>query len=192
EVDFKSMHGRTTQRSLTPRELPTDTEIAAWYHQISDPAWRWVYGMLATFGLRNHEAFFLDTELLAKDGYLVTVRSGKTGRRLVWACYPEWIEQFNLRDVKIPAVTGKNHADYGQRVSQFFRRAALPFNAYDLRHRWAVRTLEFGLDVSLAAQQMGHSVKVHCDCYHHWITADVHQRAFEALMLRGDRPLPPV
>jgi len=60
-----------------------------------------------------------------------------------------------------------------------------------LRHRWAVRTLEYGLDISLAAQQMRHSVQVHSDIYHHWITEDVHRRAFNALMLRPDRPRPP-
>ncbi|MFW6359494.1 MAG: hypothetical protein ACOC0N_09850, partial [Chroococcales cyanobacterium] len=30
--------------------------------------------------------------------------------------------------------------------------------------------MEFGLDLSLATQPMGHSVKVHTDIYHHWIS----------------------
>jgi integrase len=190
QVDFKPLQGKYSTRQVDPRSLPTDEQIVACFHQIKHPAWQWIFGVIATYGLRNHEAFFLDTTDLEQGRYWVTVQQGKTGRRLVWACDPEWVEQFDLRTPKLPDVTGKTHADYGERVSQFFRRSGLPA-AYDLRHRWAVRTLEFRLPVELSAQQMGHSVKVHCETYHRWITADVHQRAFEALMLRDDRPPAP-
>jgi len=30
----------------------TDTEIMCWREQIHHPQWRWVYGMLAAYGLR--------------------------------------------------------------------------------------------------------------------------------------------
>jgi hypothetical protein len=42
----------------------------------------------------------------------------------------------------------------------------------------------------IKAAQMSHSVQVHYDIYHHWITDKHHQRAFEVLMNQGDRPLP--
>jgi integrase len=197
EGDFKNLQGNYSAKAVNPRDLPDDGAIAEQYYRISDPGWRWVYGVIATFGLRNHEAFFLDTEALQRGEYLVTVLESKSNRwhkkqRLVWACYPEWVEQFNLRAPILPDVSGSDHADYGSRVSNFFGREEIPFACYNLRHRWAVRTLEFGLDISLAAQQMGHSVKVHSETYHRWITADVHQRAFEALMMRCDRPRPPL
>jgi hypothetical protein len=37
----------------------------------------------------------------------------------------------------------------------------------------------------------GWDVSVHTDVYHHWISQDVHQRAFDALLSRSDRPRPP-
>ena len=57
---------------------------------------------------------------------------------------------------------------------------------------WAIRTLEFGLDISLAAQQMGHSAQVHSELYHHWISERHHQRAFELMMHRSERPDAPI
>jgi hypothetical protein len=38
---------------------------------------------------------------------------------------------------------------------------------------------------------MGHSVKLHCELYHAWITERQQQRMFEALMLKSDRPQAP-
>jgi hypothetical protein len=34
-------------------------EIAYHRDKLTNPAWQWVYGMMATYGLRNHEVFFL-------------------------------------------------------------------------------------------------------------------------------------
>lgn len=194
DCDFKALRGGYSASQVDPRQLPDDRAIVQWFHAISNPGWRWVYGMIATYGLRNHEAFFLNTEPLATGGHLITVTEGKTADRVVFPCFPEWVEQFNLRQKTLPPVTGADHAAYGHRVTHYFGndRLGLPFTALDLRHRWAIRTLEFGLPVELAAKQMGHSVKVHCETYHRWITADVHQRAFEALIMRSDRPQPPV
>jgi integrase len=171
--------------------LPSDEEIVMTYYGQDDPGWRWVYGMIATFGLRSHEVFYLDIRNLVDGGSMVHVLEGKTGKRMVWACYPEWIEQFKLRDRILPPITGKSHEDYTQRVCKFFGRCPGNFTALDLRHCWAVRTLLCGLPVEVAAKQMGHSVAVHEKTYHRWITQDVHQRIYDAVMQRPDRPLPP-
>ncbi|MFY7929626.1 MAG: hypothetical protein ACOVS5_12215, partial [Oligoflexus sp.] len=111
----------------------------------------------------------------------------------VWACYPEWIERFQLRDRKRPNIKeGMEHVQYTSKTSKYFREGLnLPFTALDLRHRWAVRTLEFGLPYELAAKQMGHSTAVHERTYHRWITAETHQRAYDALTQRADRPRAP-
>ncbi|MBD2088890.1 site-specific integrase [Microcoleus sp. FACHB-1515] len=191
ECDFKLLQGSYSASRVDPRELPTDEQIVEWFGKIQNPAWRWVYGAIATYGLRNHEAFFLDAAALEQGGWMVRVTEGKTGSHDVWPCYPEWVEQFDLRRKLLPDVNGADHAAYGQRVTQYFSRISLPFTALDLRHCWARRTLEFGLPVELAARQMGHSVEVHTNTYHRWLSADVHERAFRSLMLRSDRPLPP-
>jgi integrase len=190
EANFKPMQGNYSASEVEPRDLPDDRQIAEYYYQIKNPGWRWVYGMIAAFGLRGHEPFYLDIEALLDGGHMVHVKEGKTGRRMVWACYPEWVDRFNLRSRILPDVTGKQHADFTERVCKFFGRE-IPFHALDLRHRWAVRTLEFGLPCELAAKQMGHSVAVHERTYHRWISADTHQRAYDVLMMRDDRPKAP-
>jgi len=80
----------------------------------------------------------------------------------------------------MPPVVAESNSEYGYRAQQFFKRN-VPFHAYDLRHAWAVRTLKMGLDVTLASQQMGHSVAIHSDTYHRWISERTHQEAFEKL-----------
>lgn len=191
ECDFKSLQGSYSASKVDPRTLPTDEQIAEWFYRFENPAWRWVYGAIATYGLRNHEVFFLDSAALEQGGWMVRVTEGKTGAHDVWPCYPEWVEEFGLRRKLLPGVSGRTHSDYGSRVAHYFRKIGLPFTALDLRHCWARRTLEFGLPVELAAKQMGHSVEVHTNTYHRWIGADVHERAFQSLILRLDRPLPP-
>jgi hypothetical protein len=53
------------------------------------------------------------------------------------------------------------------------------------------RVIEYGLDPSLAAKQMGNSRDVHERIYRHWIKESVQQRAYEALLQKTDRPKPP-
>lgn len=186
DFDAKAYRGDYSAQKVQPRDLPSDEAIVQAWQAIPAPEWRWVFGMIATYGLRPGEIFQLDIE--AYTGTILAVTDGKTGRRLVWPLYPEWVRQFDLTAIQCPQVSGY---ELSNRVGQYFRRRGLP-RAYDLRHRWAVRALEFKLDVCLAAQQMGHSVRVHTEIYHHWITADTHQRAWEAAMNRENRPLPPV
>jgi integrase len=192
DINLRPYKGKYSPKKATPRDLPDDLLIAKTYYEIKDEAWRWVFGMLATYGLRNHEVFRLDLGAIAKGDYIVNVgENSKTGSRRVWPCYPEWFEQFDLKNVKLPNCnTDRPNADVGHVVTVWFKRH-IPFQAYDLRHCWAVRTLEFGLDISLAAQQMGHSNQVHSELYHHWISERHHQRAFELMMMRSERPQPP-
>jgi integrase len=187
DFDFSVYAGKHSPLKVQPRDLPTDELIQETYYKIPNPAWQWAYGMIATYGLRPHELFNLELEDLP----ILTVLKGKTGRRRVWACYPEWVEIFKLKNAALPKVTGESNAALGERVSKAFNRYEIPFNPFDLRHCWAVRSLEFGLDISLAAQQMGHSAKVHSDLYHHWISDRHHQKAYDLLMQRADRPKPP-
>jgi integrase len=191
--DLKQLRGKYSPIKSAPRELPDDATIQYWHDQITHPGWAWVYGMLATFGLRPSEVFTLDTTELVAGSQMITVHEeSKTGERRVWAIYPEWIERFKLRDVRLPNVAlDKANQTIGGKVTPAFKRYGVPFPAYNLRHARAVRDIFCGLDISLSAAQMGHSVKVHTDLYHRWISKDSHQRAFDILMNRPDRPLPP-
>ncbi|KAM3092667.1 site-specific integrase [Phormidesmis sp. 146-35] len=188
EANFKPLRGNYSPSKVMPRDLPTDETIAQWREGIPNQKWRYAYGLIATYGLRPHEVFHCN---LDKFPVLQVGEATKTGQRRIYPFYPEWLELWNLREGTLPTVSGRNNSDLGSRVSHQFKRYEVPFPAYNLRHAWAVRSMEFGLDISLAAQQMGHSVRVHSEIYHAWISEEVHQRAYEALMLRADRPLPP-
>lgn len=188
DLDVKHLVGSYGSKQLSPRNLPNDEMIAQWFFNIKDPARQWAYGAIATFGLRPDEIFYLDTSDLELGGYMLSVLDGKTGLRRVWAYYPEGVDLFGLRSPKIPTATARNNGDLGSRCGQYFRRAGLRFKPYDLRHCWAIRTIGFGLDVSLAAAQQGHSVRVHTELYHRRISDRHHQRAFDLLMLRSERP----
>lgn len=190
DCDFKDLKGNYSPKKTTPRDLPDDETIARWFFKIKNPSWQWVYGMLATYGLRPHEVFWIEPESLLREG-IVNVIDGKTGARRVYPIFPEWVDQFSLTHYQPPKCTGKNNSELGHRVAVAFTREGVPFPPYHLRHCWAVRALAFGLDVSLAAQQMGHSVQVHTEIYHQWINDRHHQKAFEILMNRSDRPMAP-
>ncbi|MFK0734623.1 MAG: site-specific integrase [Gloeotrichia echinulata HAB0833] len=193
DFDPSPYSGNYSPKSRKARDLPTEKIIVEWYNKIKDAKWRWVYGILATYGLRNHEVFFLDLQELRDGNKILTVLQGKTGYRKIWPYHPEWFDQFGLQNVKIPDIDcDRSNSNIGGTVSQRFRRnEGIPFKVYDLRHCWAIRTLEYGIDISLAAQQMGHSLAVHSNLYHTWIQAQHHQRAFDLAMSKRDRPQPP-
>ncbi len=192
QLDLKPYTGKYSPKKVSPRELPDDSTIVRWHGQIATSNdWRWAYGMLATYGLRPHELFHLDLQRLETGNFTVKVQDGKTGERIVFPLYPEWVEQFNLLEVRVPKCTGKANKDLGNRVTHAFRRFEIPFPAYALRHCWAVRSLDFGWELSLAAKQMGHSVTVHTQTYHAWITEQQQQKMFAALLQRSDRPKAP-
>ncbi len=177
------------------RQLPSDGQILQLLEQIPNPAWRLAYGLMATYGLRNHEVFFCDLSALAPGGDRVirVLPTSKTGEHQVWPFQPEWVEQFGLerlgRDPRLlpPVRTDLSRTtlqQVGRRVAEQFRRYALPITPYDLRHAWAVRTIHIGLPDTVAARMMGHSVTIHTRTYHHWITRRDQQQAVDAALAR--------
>ena len=177
------------------RRLPGDPQILAWVEQIPNPAWRLAYGLMATYGLRNHEVFFCDLSALAPGGDRVirVLPTSKTGEHQVWPFQPEWVEHFGLEQLGgsqsplPPVATDLRHTtlqQVGRRVAEQFRRYELPITPYDLRHAWAVRTIHIGLPDTVAARMMGHSVAIHTRTYHHWITRRDQQQAVDAALAR--------
>ena len=184
--------GKYSPKSVSPRNIPSDDLIVEWFDRLKNPSWRWVYAMLATYGIRPHEAFRVDFDQLQTDRILWVENDTKTGSRQVWAFHPEWFDEFDLSDVRLPNIQlDRTNDRVGHSATAYFGELGLPFRLYDLRHRWAIRTLEYGLDIGLASKQMGHSREVHERIYHRWINATIHQRAYEAILNRGDRPRPP-
>ncbi len=192
--DFSNLVGNYNYSSREPRNLPTDKQIQDFYYQIGSDPWQWIYGMIATYGLRNHEAFFIELNSLKNPDHSIKITQGKTGSRKVWPLHPEWVVTFNLTSPKVPGINlNRPNTAIGNVVTRHLRRNEnMPFKVYDLRHAWAVRSLEYGIDISLAAKQMGHGLQVHSNLYHSWINEQAHQRAFELAINKSDRPLPPL
>ncbi|MBD1865573.1 MULTISPECIES: site-specific integrase [Trichocoleus] len=188
----KALRGKYSSSKPAYRALPSDTEIMEWFEKIPNLDWRWVYGMLATYGLRPHEVFHLDTSELEQGGIVVKVLpSTKTGYREVQPLYPEWIEQFNLREKRLPKVTGKCNRALGKRVTGAFRAYKTPFPSYNLRHCYAIRCIEFNIAVAIAACLMGHGVLEHTRTYQAWLSKVMQQEMFGRAMNSPTRPQPP-
>ena len=181
------------------RQLPNDQEILLWSERIPNPGWRLAYGLMATYGLRNHEVFFSDLSALASRGDRVirVLPTSKTGEHQIWPFQPEWVDAFELprlAEIKglLPPVRtdlGKTTLQQvGRRVAEQFRRYGLPLTPYDLRHAWAVRTIHLGLPDTVAARMMGHSVAINTRTYHHWITRRDQQQAVNAALARRQLP----
>jgi len=178
------------------RQLPSDIQILDWIERIPNLGWRLAYGLMATYGLRNHEVFFSDLSALAPGGDRVirVLPTSKTGEHQVWPFQPEWVERFELprlgeaRDLLPPVRTDLRRTtlqQVGRRVAEQFRRYELPLTPYDLRHAWAVRTIHIGLPDTVAARMMGHSVAIHTRTYHHWITRRDQQQAVDTALARA-------
>ena len=170
------------------RDLPTDEKIEELWEEIPNNSWKYVFGLMATYGLRNHEVFFCDLSSLTKNGDKIirVLPTTKTGEHQVWPFHPKWIDRFELYKLgQDPELLPNINRDLrkttlqniGKKITDQFKRYSLRIKPYDLRHAWAVRTIFYDLPDTVAARMMGHSVSLHTQTYHHWITKRNQQQA---------------
>lgn len=192
KVDYDPSDYKGKYRPTHPRQVPDDRLIVETWGRLTNSGWRWVYGMMATYGLRNHEVFRIDFDALRDGDPIIQVLSGKTGSRMVWSFHPEWFNAFALADVSLPNIdVDRDNSAVGHSVTEYLG-AAMPFKPYDLRHAYAIRTLSYQIDPSIAARYMGHSREVHERTYRKWIDRALLQREYDRAMAKSDRPLPPM
>ncbi len=166
-----------------PRDIPPDSLILQWRELIPNPAWRWAYGIMATFGARPHEVFFC--EMIEPD--VLQIHKGKTGPRISAAIRPEWVDLWGLQDkpelpIKLP-VEREDFKACGATVGQQYRRYGVPFEPYDLRHAWAIRaSVVEKLPVSTAADFMGHSAALHTKTYHRWLSRETNLAVYRKIV----------
>ncbi|MBP0006197.1 MAG: hypothetical protein J7642_21185 [Cyanobacteria bacterium SBC] len=181
DLDLTGKTGHYGIHHTAPRDLPDDETIEEIYHSFSDnPPWQWVFGMMATYGLRPGEAWLCDLDRFVEDSPVLWVCSEKqrNGRRNFRSVLPfpaRWWQEWRLWEGSPPFLEGRT----ANLVCQFFKRRGVGFRPYNLRHRWAVRTLEMGLDPMLAAKQMGHSAHIHERTYLYWMEEKTHLSAWE-------------
>jgi hypothetical protein len=180
QVDFGAIRGKYEPRPVNSDDLPSDEDIEHIQQNISHPGWRWVYGMLAVYGLRPHEIFKIaDYEGIGTDtGKITILDDSKTGRRDVWPLPDKWRHDFNLAQVVMPNVNleGCDNKQIGRKVSKNLKRYKVVSHIpYALRHAWAIRSAVMGVADSIAARWMGHSVAIHSKTYHSAINQLQHE-----------------
>ncbi len=162
---------------LTPREIPSDELIEENFNLIKLLHWKWIWGICATYGLRPHEALLITW---GADNWITVADETKTGARRVCPCKSEWVEKFQLRTLPVPTQDPRNVARV---ASDAFERDGVEIRLYQLRHAYAIRLFEKGVNADLAAKLMGHSVAVHEQTYRRWLQADRIQKAMEGFSL---------
>lgn len=200
-----------TRDNVTPscREIPDNEKIICSFvlfekfalnrknTNISDETdtwkmWRWVYGMLATFGLRPRELFVQPDINWWKssenvDNTWKVHKDTKTGYREVIPFVPEWIELFDLKnpmplkilDKKISQITSVQNINWMRRdISRWFRKVGITFQPYDLRHACAIRSHLQGIPIKAAADNLGHAVDEHTKTYQRWFGIENRKKAF--------------
>ena len=191
EIDLSPYRGNYNS-AIVPKDIPTDRQIVEWYHSIPNPAWQYVFGIMAAYGISNHELFYCNLESLRESpGHLEShYRKNHYGVRRIWCLYPQWWEQFELNKPReLPKITGKDNQAKGSRITRAFSRYGLCRPTW-IRHAWAIRAMDFMPD-ALAARQMAHTLKVHNETYQRWINQEKEDRMYRILMQRGDLPTPP-
>ncbi|MGI8933950.1 MAG: hypothetical protein ACR2FS_07735 [Phormidesmis sp.] len=189
-VDLLQYQGRYSSQSAAGRKIPGDEAIALGRDKLRSPQWRWVYGMMAAYGLRNHECWYCEFTAAG-----LWVSEGKTGPRLIdLPLYPEWVERWDLEKVKRPKLQVENGYKYlSAQSSQAFRRADVAWPPYDLRYAYGHRgSVLFGYEHGIMARMMGHSVETHVRMYQRFIDDGLVRRKVARLKARAGLPKAPV
>jgi hypothetical protein len=207
----------TTRGEPNKRNIPSDSKIIQSFDKFETvtqkkrgrkkeyidnwKCWRWVYGMLATYGLRPRELFvnpnidwWLSPDNVNNTWYVD--KECKTGERKAFPLYPEWVELFDLKNPEyldmLKGFTEDNQNVRGiatlvQSCATWFRKLELNFQPYNLRHAWAIRAHLLGIPVKAAADNLGHSVDMHTETYQRHFGEDNRRKAInEALQRKSD------
>ena len=186
--DLVKLRKEIPTKPINPRNLPTYKQVEQTFSRVPD-SWKWVYGMIAVYGLRPHEIFRLDTSDFPD---IRVLENSKTGTRIVTPIRPKWIEIFAL----VPKIQIPENLEYsleientklGRKIGDGFRRYNLG-DPYNLRHLFAQQCVEIGLTSDVAAKLMGHSREIHERTYRAFIKHSVYVNAAKIAVDRaGDR-----
>ncbi|NJN21066.1 MAG: hypothetical protein HC812_07610 [Leptolyngbya sp. RL_3_1] len=140
---------------------------------------------MATYGLRNHEAFLCTLE--ARDGVTVAIipDDTKTGHHIAYPHPAHWVELWLIGTLTRPKLTVRANEEYGAKTAANWRERRLPGTPYALRHAYAIRCHAAGVKVAIAAAWMGHSPDMHLKTYQKWISESVHRQAWRELQSKG-------
>ena len=203
--EFRLKGSQVKVKAKAKREL-TDKEVEIWFDKFSEwtgqpskpspwQLWQWMYGMMATYGFRNHETlniFNLTEDYRGDDGNLypaftdrernprgIIYTEGKGVKRAAFAPKPiKWLEQFNLREIPKDYFefmnSIKNYSAYQikrakvlklKNYGRFLRDHGFTFTAYNLRHHYNVKSHLAGVPASIIAKNLGHTLAMNTSIY---------------------------
>ena len=189
------------------RRIPDDEEIIRGFSQIGVPLspyvskdnvvlpeeWQWIYGMLATYGLRPHELFAIDLDAFTNPKntfHLVrlnpTLTGGtKTGERNcgIPPLYPHWIDLFKLKEVKLSTKETGSLSNKTAKIQIRFRNTDIGFKPYDLRHAYAIRGHRLRIPIKTMSDYMGHTVQEHTKTYQRWMSEDTNLEIYKEVVI---------
>ena len=167
------------------RAVPSDEAIINLVDAVRGERYGWCVAAMATFGCRPGEVPSLQ---LHDDGtascLTIKTKLALPEERTCFAYPQEWIERWDLHNVSIPGGVrwltpegwdAKRSENWVAAWLQWRKRSVFKsvadkftpdFDLYNLRHRWAMRSIEANINQSLCAQAMGHTLKEHEQTYH--------------------------
>ncbi len=189
----------------TLRRIPSDEDIVKGFSTIGvdlssyagkdatlPQQWQWLYGMLATYGLRPHELFAVDLQTFSDANnkfhlvYLNPSLTGgtKTGERTcgIPPLYPQWVELFDLKNIKLPS-SGGSLSNKTALIHIKFRNIGIGFKPYDLRHAFAIRGHRLQVPIKTMADYMGHTVQEHTKTYQRWMNEDTNLQIYREVVI---------
>ena len=178
---WKDLKGSYNTNEPKPRKLLSDEEIIEVWRGLDDVVTAYAWGLMATFGLRTHELWHLNTAPLLKgENYVVVGSQTKAKKeRRAYALPVEWIDMLELRiDWDLCAPEGISNQRLGRRIASRFSVRGLPA-PYTLRHCYRARAFRSQIDPVAAARSMGHSVMISQKHYTRWIEERDIAKAFE-------------
>lgn len=187
DTQWLQKHKKTASiKPINPRNLPTDEEIVQMRNSIENPGWKYIFSLIACYGLRPHEVFFLDRSDFP---VIRTHPKTKTGERPIKAIPPEWIEW--CREEIYPVESMKDPERTFQKltpqVTRFFKKK-FGRSPYDLRHAFAGRTLRYGISTAVSAKLLGHSEAIHSIVYRAWVSEKTYLDAVDEAIAKKSSP----
>ncbi|MFB6276294.1 MAG: tyrosine-type recombinase/integrase [Halothece sp.] len=168
-----------------PGDLPSDKTIERTRRWIRNPDMVACYDLMACYGLRPSECFWVDPDSLRDPNGVIRVKTHKSRKpywRLVYPSRPDWVRRWQISAIALPKRGAeKTNNELGRRITEYFRKhREIPFNAYMLRHAYAARLAAKNVDSAVAAKWMGHSNDIHCRIYHKFLDRNHFDAVFKA------------
>jgi integrase len=187
EYNFKGIGKKPKPKE---RKIPSDDEILTMYgsFDLIDPGkdpkkiaakefYQWVFGILATYGLRPQETFAIDWNNSFKPNtkYWLFLKGSlvegiKTGDRVIPPLHPQWVDLFDLANMPEASTSTNDVSLMANKINRYFKAHNIGCVPYDLRHAYVIRGDKLGVSAVKMARACGHDVATHVRIYQRYIS----------------------